>query len=178
MTTKLEDHIDTPIKKCVAGFALLKFQTIFSCCGFTYRDESVPKTHLPLKSYLYISTRDLHREQRSMLFDIAMGSGWVISPIAGGEMVDFHFRGWEQNHPWAAANSPHKAELNVMGLKQLEDVLDSFIFGFEKTHPTIFINPITIIDGNKLYKDGKGLKHWQYPVCDDWEITLDIYKQL
>ncbi len=28
MTTKLEDHIDTPIKKCVAGFALLGFKPV------------------------------------------------------------------------------------------------------------------------------------------------------
>ncbi len=181
MTTKLEDHIDTPIKKCVVGLALIGFKPVFSCCGFTYSNEEVPKSHLPLKSYIFIDAA-LNYNQRAMLLHLAMESRWIIGQTAGfnekSNFLDFYYTGWETGHPWAAADSPHRPEKNVIAIHFLEQVLGYFIQEISKTNPKAFESPIILTDGNKIYKEVIGLKHWQYQPCDDWEISLDTFNNL
>lgn len=166
---KLEDHIDDPIKKSVVGMSLLGFETVFSCCGFDYKAEKVTKTHLIGKPYMYLKTNMLV-SQKLLLFEIARQSQWTIRFLSD-EFIDFYGHNWPENHPWDIKGSPHRPEMGVLSLDALERAI-------EKQRESFIKDPVTIVDGNYIYKVLKGLKHWQYDPCDPWTVDIQTYERL
>lgn len=166
---KLEYHIDDPIKKCVVGMALLGFTPIFSCCGFNYIGERIAKSHILEKPYIYIHKTKMDDKLKSLLIDICCDSSWNIS-MAGNEYIDFHGWKWNNNHPWSVKGCLHKPEMPVLALSSLEKVLEKLK---DKFHTITEIK-----DGNEFYKIDLKLKHWQYPACQPWEVTPEIFDKL
>ena len=179
MSNKLEDHIDTPIKKCVAGLAIMGFKPIFSCCGFSYKDEAVKKSHLPRKSYIYIDIKDTSLLIKGVLLDIAYQSQWGIG-FVGENSVELKYEGWNDNHPWAAKDSPHQAEMNVIAINRLERVLaEKLKTGMEVEENSNFLTrTVSLVDGNRIWKENGGLKYWQYEPCENWEFNLETFFNL
>lgn len=166
---KLENHIDDPIKKCVAGMALLGFVPIFSCCGFRYKGERIRKDHFLNKPYIYIDHTKLNEKLKSLLLDICIKSKWKID-LAGGNCIDFHGHNWNKEHPWSAEGCLHKPELNVISLRELERVLEGYKEKFQEK--------ISIRDGNDIWKKDFDLKYWQYEPAENWEVTPEIFSKL
>jgi hypothetical protein len=165
----LEDHIDEPIKKCVVGLALLGFTPIFSCCGFNYHGEKIRKDHFLNKPYIYIDYSKMTSELKEVLLDICFKSRWSIG-ISGANCVDFHGWKWEKEHPWSADGCLHKPEMNVISLRELEKVLETYRPKFQEQ--------ALIRDGNDVWKKDLGLKHWQYAPSESWWVTPDTFDKL
>lgn len=164
----LENHIDEPIKKCVVGMALLGFKPIMSCCGFTYKDEKVPKKHLG-KAYIYLSHDDIIKNGRSTnLLQLMYLSGWKID-ILDKNFIDFYSNTWQKDHPWNDKNCPHYYEMFVLAINSLEKTLETL-----KAH---FNKEAIIEDGNKFYLE-KVSKFWQYKPCKDWVVTPETFEKL
>jgi len=168
----LELHIDDPIKKSVVGLALLGFKPVFSCCGFSYKGESVKKSHMTGKPYIYLDA-NLDIEHKELLFDIARQSFWTIGFPGSGTYIDFYSplgKFERQDHPWSSENSPHNCEPAVLTIAALERVL--------ATKSSQFTNSVEIIDGNYIYKEIYKIKNWQYPVSLPWIVTPDTFNSL
>ncbi len=165
----LEYHIDEPIKKCVVGLALLGFEPLFSCCGFTYKGEKVKKAHMTGKPYIFLSAPSVLG--RSELFlRLTLRSGWSVGTTSAGGIFDFYGRKMEEGHPWAGQDSPHRMEAQVCSIRGLELALEEV--------KSIFLRNATIRDGNAIWKFDKGLKHWQYEPTKDWVVTPEIFAKL
>ncbi len=170
---KLEDHIDTPIKKCVVGLALLGLRPLFSCCGFSYEGEIVQKTHMNNKAYVYLDLNDtVDIKYKSILLDVAKESSWLIRFIGPNcPIIDFtHADIWASDHPWKNEGSVHKYETPCLAINTLEKVLTSKRILMKDVH--------NIIDGNKIYKTEHKIKYWQYPSCEDWLVTKETFDSL
>jgi hypothetical protein len=168
---KLENHIDEPIKKCVAGMALLGFMPIFSCCGFRYNGEKIRKDHLLGKPYIYLDAKKLiaSGNLKATLLDICHESRWNIS-IPNESFIDFHGHKWTDDHPWNAEGCLHKPEQNVLSLNWLEQVLERY--------KKLFSPSVEIRDGNDIYKNDLKLKHWQYEPSEAWHVTIETFDNL
>lgn len=166
---KLEDHIDDPIKKCVAGMALLGFKPEMSCCGFSYKTERVPKKHLE-KAYIFLDYKDLiNNKLGTLLLQVGMQSGWDINLVNGEIFVDFYAPTWENRHPWNDLKCPHFYEKFIIAISRLEKTLIGM-----KEH---FKDSVVIRDGNNYYKENVS-KYWQYEPTQDWEVTPEIFERL
>jgi hypothetical protein len=164
----LEDHIDEPIKKCVAGMALLGFNPIMSCCGFNYKGEKVPKKHLE-KAYLYLNGSSLNEKNSLILMKIAKESGWTIKPLFGSGIIDFFAETWAKTHPWNVPGCPHFHEVFVIAINYLERAINNHKNEFPK-------EGVKITDGNEMYKEVH--KYWQYEPTNSWVVTPEIYEKL
>jgi hypothetical protein len=164
----LYNHIDAPIRKCVAGLNLLGIKTGMSCCGFSYKGEEVPKTHLQ-KTYIYIDRLSLSNLACAQLINLAGRSGWTLS-FPNGHWIDFYGNTWDKSHPWAEEGCPHFYETHVLAINSLEKAIE--------TEKGYFLNEVVIEDGNKMYKDKWGIKYWQYEPTEPWIVTPEVYKNL
>lgn len=174
-TNKLEDHIDLPMKKIVAGLSPLGFKTLFSCCGFSYQGEAVPKSHMPLKSYVFFENVNCPT-LRSLLCFFVQKAGWVLSQV-NDSVVELYYLGHSKDHPWAAANSPHRPEQNVLGINKLEAVIN-WLIEEHKDNEAFVSKQVVIQDGNARYSNELSIKYWQYPSCEPWTVTLEEYYKL
>lgn len=169
MSELLENHIDEPIKKCVAGMALLGFKPMMSCCGFSYKDEKVQKKHLQ-KAYIYLDYKHLMENMKAgHLFHLANISRWKMDILNGGQFLDFYCDTWSAKHPWADVNCPHFYEPFILGISALEKSIISL--------KQYFIPTATVEDGNKFYKENVS-KYWQYEPTESWIVTPEIFEKL
>lgn len=162
----LKDHIDVPIRKCVAGLALLGLKPMMSCCGFTYKgEEKEPryKSHLG-KAYIYIS---YNGEAPLRLLSLAAFSQWTIN-FLNPNLIDFYAGTWHKDHPWAKSGCVHNYEIFALALRSLENALQK--------QESFFLDKVTLVDGNRWYKEQT--KHWQYEPAEDWIITKEEYFSL
>lgn len=166
--TKLEDHIDEPIKKCVVGMALLGFTPVFSCCGFHYNGEKIRKDHFLHKPYIYLDYPKMGDSLKSILIDICFKTHWKIN--ISSNCIDFHGWQWDKEHPWSAEGCLHKPEMNVISLNNLEKVLEDY----KKN----FMENAVIRDGNDVWKKDLKLKWWQYEPSEPWEVTPATFDSL
>lgn len=176
MKRLLEDHIDAPIKKAVAGLALLGLRPFMSCCGFSYKDEAVPKTHLK-KAYIYLALskkmedlRDFAECSQKMIV-LSFLSGWHISPLNPNEdeaHFDFYANTWNKGHPWEEENAVHYYETFVLGISALNNAIGKL------TH--LFKDEVTLEDGNKKYSEISSF--WQYEPTEPWVITPEIWAKI
>lgn len=176
MSNLLEDHIDAPIKKAVAGLALLGFNPIMSCCGFSYDNEAVPKTHLK-KAYVYLSwsaaiSKIPYEAFSTALMTLSQVSDWTIAPVKGfsdGLIVfDFYGNTWSSGHPWKRKEAVHNYEVFVLAITSLNKVIEKY--------EDIMLDLILLEDGNKHYE--KLSKFWKYKSTEPWLITKEIWKNL
>lgn len=175
ISENLEDHIDAPIKKAVAGLALLGLNPVMSCCGFSYENESVPKTHLK-KAYVYLSWSNdsivPYEYFCALLMNLSRVSDWTISPMRGykeGLMVfDFYGNTWTAGHPWEKKDAVHNYEVFVLAITALNGAIESF--------ENKMVDSCLLEDGNKLYSEFSSF--WKYKPTKPWRITKEIWKNL
>lgn len=178
MTNQLKDHIDEPIKKCVVGLNLLGFKTLFSCCGFSYKNEAVPKSHLG-KAYIYLDRSSFPTfygfspfkgeevKKKAIFFDIALKSGWNFKKV-NDTTIDFYGESWPANHPWGHEGSVHFYEQMVLSIRSLESALDLW--------QDSFADQVTI---ECAYKEwNKLMKYFNYEACESWTVTKEDYLKL
>lgn len=164
----LEDHIDTPIKKCVVGLALLGYKPIFSCCGFNYKGEKVKKDHLE-RPYIYLDYAAMSTTEKETLLEICRFANWKIT-FLNINLVNIQGDCWEEGQIWAKKDSPHYYEMAVLSLNRLEASIN-------KLRPRFFHSSV-IVDGNKIYQESFKIKHWQYEASPDWKVTPELYEVL
>ena len=179
MEDLLENHIDAPIKKAVAGLALLGLTPVMSCCGFSYDGEVVPKTHLG-KAYIYLTNNNelVAKQLRpswyfpDRLLSIASMSGWSITALTewidGKRTFDFYADTWSKPHPWGEESAVHFYEKPLLAIVALNKSINSL------KHE--FLSEVLLEDGNSLYK--KESSYWQYKPTKSWLITPEIWENL
>lgn len=158
----LEDDIDLPIRKCVAMFALLGFQPMFSCCGFDYKGQPYHKSHQYGHPYInfYMNDRNLEWIKTGRI-----GAGWIMRVLTRGYVALELKIG--MNPHWRKSECIHFAEECVIGLQWLE----GYLLGSYSNH---FADCVELEDTNDLYiKKGK-TKHWQYPPKNPWLIKKEL----
>ena len=163
----LKFNIDAPIRKAVAGMALLGFKPFFSCCGFDYeeQDKVMKKDHLIGKPYMFLEYNDSFNP--GIFLQIQTRCGWktgVTPGFNGGVTIDFHGHGWGDSQPgtpWSKRTSPHNYEIALLSILTLNGVL--------KDHKNYMLDKVTIIDGNSKYKS----VYWQQKPKISWEITKE-----
>lgn len=155
-TTKLEDDIDLPVKKCVAMFALLGFQPIFSCCGFDYHGQLYHKSHQYGEPYFMFS----ENEKSKSLIGVKYGA-W-IGEKRHAILLIAKVKG---NPHWRKKDCIHFSEECVISIGALERWLLS--------NTSIMVDTITLQDTNQNYKKS-GIRHWQYEPKEPWIIRKDL----
>lgn len=168
-TNKLEDHIDEPIKKAVVGMSLLGFKTYMSCCGFSYDNEKVYKSHLE-KAYIYLDSKQITESTAlsRRLLSLACLSGWAINPNV--PFVDFYGKHWEENHPWKTKTSVHNYEVFLLSISRLNKAIE--------TMKNEFLDfTVEIKDGNHHYIEEVS-SFWQYKPTESWFVNRNTYEAL
>ena len=161
----LKDHIDEPMLGIVAGLNLLGFKTTMSCCGFTYKDEKVRKSHLG-KTYVYIK---YEKVPLALLAGLSLKSGWVYRER--GANIDWYGLGWKEwgNHEWTKPESIHNYEAFLMDISKMELAL--------YLYRNYMTESVTIRDGNELYRQDVS-KYWQYEPAEPWVVTKEEFLQM
>lgn len=170
ISNKLEDHIDEPIKKAVAGMSLLGFKTYMSCCGFDYENPKVPKTHLK-KAYIFLDTAQIYNNDKlcSLFTRICVRSGWKFN-AATDPFLDFYAETWHNDHPWKSPFAVHHYEIFLLAISALNKSIEAQSEHFIK-------GPVAITDGNKYYVDNVS-KFWAYKPTEDWIVSADQWEKM
>lgn len=169
----LEDHIDDPIKKVVAGLALLRFIPLMSCCGFSYDGEKVKKKHNYNRPYVYLEYLNMPPANKALLIDLIQMSGWNMTGFGEGQkFVDLSGPTWRVAMPlgWDEKDSPHQHESPNLIIQRMEFYLSRY--------KQSFLPEVEIVDGNKWYKEELKLKYWQYKPTNPWKVTPEIFDLL
>jgi len=172
-THNLKDDIDVPMRKLVAIFALLKCEPLWSCCGFDYNGQPLHKTHE--YGNCYIALRNIERTQQiiqalkdsNIVFDLKGDTSNWETWIQGHVVYlrsDFDYFHKKSEYPWSMTSCIHYSELSLIYINRLEKQL-LLQFGNE------LLNEVTLCDTNKNQKIN--LKHWQYPILEDWTIKIE-----
>jgi len=164
--TKLKDDIDLPIRKCVAMFALMQFEPVFSCCGFDYHGQMYHKSHQYGEPYFMFRTNSYNniwldgaKEHKGQF-----GYGWVIAPhVKGYTILVLKVQG---NPHWRKEDCIHFAEEINIAIAHLE----SFIL---RNYSSVFLEEVMLQDTNQNYKKS-GIRFWQYPAKEPWHIKKSL----
>ena len=160
----VKTHIDAPIRKAVAGMNLFGFTTLMSCCGFTYDDEEVEKSHLG-KCYMYLDSEKTRSSERLMalLTALSLHSRWVFKD--NGPFIDFYGETWRDkgsgDHPWAKELSVHNYEVFLLSIFSLNQAIEK--------HRGFFLDEARIKDGNSFYANISSF--WKFKPKNEWVIT-------
>lgn len=172
LPTALEEHIDDPIKRAVALMNLYGIKTIFSCCGYKYKGEKVPKSHIQNQpQIMFKATRDGMFKAANLIHctEFANGNLWMVflKPTTSRErfakasiMCSFRPQPTGQINEWLDKDSPHNHEGANAVIASLEDRLLEFRDTFK--------DEVLVRDYNAEMK--KWYPHWQYPTCDPWLV--------
>lgn len=168
----LEDHIDEPIKRAVALLNLYGIGTIFSCCGFSYKGEKVPKSHIHNHpQILFKATRNNLMKACKLIHCgvFASNNMWSvhITPTNGREpfvkalmSCRFQHQSNGQINNWLDKSSPHHHEGANVVIACLEDRLVTFKDEMK--------DEVLIHDYNAIMK--KAYPSWQYDACEPWLV--------
>ena len=171
MKRLLEDHIDAPIKKVVAGLSLLGFETRMSCCGFEYKEPAVKKSHLTGKPYVYLWRRQIFESPRlkEILCDLSLRSGWKFDQLSE-EHVDFYGEKWKggEDHPWGKDSAVHFYEQPLLTICSINKAIEVW--------KSEFRDYAYVRDGNHFYKNISSF--WQYEPTEPWHVTPEIWAKI
>ena len=174
--TKLEDHIDEPIKRSVALMNLYGVETLFSCCGYDYKNPKVPKSHIAGRPQILFkaNTQNLKKITNLIHYDVFLNnnSWWVLvmptstrEPIVKAMMgckIDSHSSNIDS---WNDSNSPHFHEGFNSIFYQLEDRLLQFKNEMK--------DEVIVKDYNTIMKEV--YPSWEYEPCEDWIVKKKDY---
>lgn len=168
MNNTVYNHIDAPIRKAVAGMNLLGFNTYMSCCGFSYENEEVKKSHLG-KAYMYLDFEQVWKNPRlcDLLTKISLESNWNYD--RNRDFIDFYAKTWKKNHPWSDYNSVHHYEVFLLAIKNLNDTIKRF--------ENSFLDSVEIKDGNLYYLE-KVSSFWNYKPLPSWTIEKENWENI
>lgn len=155
----LEDDIDTPIKSCVAMFALFQCEPTFSCCGFEYDGQPLHKTHQMRNPYIRMGKNP----QSSALLSHPPKI-WTCRKFNDEILVEFITKDKGNPH-WRNPTCIHFAEEILDAIRYLENSLIA--------NKKNFVNKVTIKDTNHLCL--QKTRFWQYPPKKPWTIYKEDY---
>ena len=174
---KLEDHIDAPIKRAVALMNLFGIETIFSCCGFDYKNPNVPKSHIHNRpQILFKATRDNLMKACELIHcdQFAANRLWWINIMPTNKREPFvkaligcvfQHQPRGQINNWLEKESPHNHEGANAVIACLEDRLLQFSDRMK--------DEVVVQDYNAVMK--KVYPYWQYDPCEPWHINKKDY---
>lgn len=159
----LEDDVDTPIKNCVAMFALLGCQPLYSCCGFDYSGQHFHKSHQYGRPYFILVSTE---RTRDVLLNLSKRhSFWMAKQGGGRDNVNLELLANGNPH-WRKEECIHFAEECVTGVQWMEEFLRLF--------ESYMMDSTVLVDTNQLAK--KDVEYWQYPPKKPWHIKKsDIF---
>lgn len=160
---RLEDDIDTPVRKCVAAFALLGCEPKWSCCGFDYDGQPLYKHHQYGRVYFILGNND-HTTGVIRLFPKFSEGVWIARAISQDE-IDFHLEFFNPIPQWCSNDCIHYHEPAAVGIGQLELYLAKF--------QDIFSETATVKDSNGRFRHL--FPAWQFPAREDWIVTKDSF---
>ncbi len=165
----LEEHVDLPIKDTVAMFNLLGMETIWSCCGYNYKDQDlkiVNKDHAQTFQIL-ISAKEDTFKKITKIFNSEIflwyGLNLNISYRDGQGLVMTLMRApFPKNTVgmWKAEDSPHWHEMPNAFIYKINARLMEF--------RNEFAEEVLLVDQNTHMK--KIIPTWEYPVSEPWLI--------
>ncbi len=175
-TGSLENDIDIPIRGIVGMLALLRFEPLFSCCGFNYVGQPCHKTHQ--YGTVYVQMKGNLRntafiEKAQPFFEVSAWKGFCVQDATFGVKAyisaDFTL-GWKREqgikdgeHPWNNKDCIHYCEHGLFAIKSLEKLL--------LANEHLFSEEVILKDANANMKDM--FNNWQYPVLNDWIIKKE-----
>ena len=150
----VRDDIDEPIRKCVAAFALLGCQPIWSCCGFDYKGQPLHKSHRYGRIF-FILMNASHSES---VFNRWGMDDWKLLKNEPG--FSFHIDFKNIIPQWDTPSYIHYSETPAIHVQ----VLEEFLFGLSDE----FMQEVTLEDTNLHYRTQ--FTYWQYPILEPWVI--------
>lgn len=157
---RLEDDIDLPVKKCVAMFALLGFQPLFSCCGFDYHGQPIHKSHQYGRPYFMFQGNP----KSLSLVGCRFSMGWRSVSMYNKTTV-FLENVIEGNPHWRKKDCIHFSEECNIAISWIEKWLLS--------NKSLMADTITLEDTNQNYKKNS-IRFWQYPAKEPWIIQKEL----
>lgn len=158
--TRLEDDIDAPVKRCVAAFALLGCEPLWSCCGFDYAGQPLHKSHQYGRIFFILANNAFSEDLCKIITET---SDWEYHLHNGN--LDLHVDIKNVVAQWDYKDCPHYHEPFVYYIRGLENRL----FSLEDW----FAEEVTLGDTNGMMKDA--LPYWQYPTMEPWVIRKKDY---
>jgi len=162
------DSIDRPMRPLILELHRIGWKTTFSCCGFTYEDESLdePKTHHATQTYVFLKNRAINQTAKENM-DALLGRlvnddnpdwSWKTSTrirtAKGESIIHLYYTNPLKdtyNKKDGLDSDIHGYEAQVIAIKRATD--------FIKTLPTA-VDKIVIHDGNNDYFEA-GFDEWQ-----------------
>lgn len=174
-TKHLKDDIDIPVRSIIAMLALLGCNPIFSCCGFDYDGQPLHKSHEYGCSYFTMGKNEKSVGLVGVLEDYGIvikedgksdGWSWWEHKNAIFLRSAFTREHKEMKYPWVDSRTCiHYCEIAVFNI----DKLEKFLWRLR----TSFLDVITLVDTNHVYKRDRKIRNWQYPSLEPWIITAD-----
>ena len=172
--TKLEDHIDEPIKRSVALMNLYGIETLFSCCGYEYKNPKVSKSHIFRNPQILFKANAPNLEKAATLihYDVFLNNNsWRIvvlptstrEPLVKASMNCVMAK--SQIEEWGQSESPHFHEGFNAVIYQLEDRLLQFKDEMK--------DEVVVKDYNAIMKEV--YPAWEYETCEDWIVKKKDY---
>lgn len=157
---KLEDDIDTPIKKCVAMLALLGCEPLYSCCGFDYTNQPFHKSHQYGRPYIILKPNE-HTLQ--VFYNLSIRKSRWIGHTGADNRICFLELMAGMNPHWRKEECIHFAEECVSEIYWLEN----FLRGAREC----MVDSIVLEDTNFNVKNA--IENWQYPPKKPWAIRKE-----
>ena len=150
------DDVDEPIRKCVAAFALLGCQPIWSCCGYDYVGQPIHKSHQYGRIFFIL----LSPSRSSSVFDRFGMEDWKLLRNVADLGFSFHLDFRNIIPQWDNVKSIHYPEAPVVQIHYLE----KFLFSLSDE----FMSEVMLEDTNLHY--ATQFTYWQYPILEPWVI--------
>jgi hypothetical protein len=165
INTSLESDIDSPIRNCVMGLALLGCEPQWSCCGFDYANQPIHKSHQTGRCYFVLKNpiKTLAMFNVLVQMKIPLGDYWECQAKQG--MIDFHADFKNIITQWDSNNSIHYAEQATQFIRYLELALVSMKYELADSY--------TLTDTNSMYR--WYFPEWQYPPKESWTFTKEQF---
>jgi len=167
----LEDDVDLPIKKCVAYFALLGCEPMWSCCGFDYVGQPLHKSHQSGFPHIVIMQNAYSDSVVGKMAEYAKTNPFLAcwhSTEHRPDNMDCITISTNIIRPgglWNDKNCIHFSELGATYIGYLEEFLLSL--------KDCFASECVVKSTNATYQER--FPNWQYPPKADWVIRKSDY---
>jgi hypothetical protein len=170
--SNLAEMVDVPMREPVALLSLLGCQTIWSCCGYHYRDEPEGKSHMIGASQILL-TANAHAFTH--LCELMDNELWVAWPKWKIQLDKKPFQppmltlGFcfpvTKNDDWFNPQSAHYHEGPACAIQHLTNALRDM-----EHH---MADEVIIVDSNAAAKGA--IENWDFPASDDWVVRKSDY---
>jgi hypothetical protein len=170
--SNLVEMVDVPMREPVALLSLLGCQTVWSCCGYHYRDEPEGKSHMVGMSQILLYANSHTFTRLCELIDNELFVAWPKWKIMMDKkpfqppMLTLVFQfPVTKNDDWFNPNSAHYHEGPACAIQDLTNAL--------RAMENYMADEVTIVDSNAAAKGA--IENWDFPASDDWVVRKSDY---